>query len=41
MPWECSQGLWDKVCVAMYSWPGQGFWKMPHLHAHWLCDGAM
>lgn len=29
--WGGSQGLWDKVCGAVYHWPGQECWKMLHL----------
>lgn len=31
-PWRGGQRLWGKVCVAVYHWPGQGCWKMLHLH---------
>ena len=26
------QGLWGKVCVGMYHWPGQRYWKILNQH---------
>ena len=36
VPGEMSRVSGGKVCVTVNNWPGQGCWKMLHLHIHGL-----
>jgi hypothetical protein len=36
-PGEVARVSGGKVCVSVHHWPGQGCWKMLHLHTQGLC----